>query len=901
MVQPMKPNEKVLSRGFFALLLAGSICGGVLAGPLQRVPNTTLQMPLTPPTVGYMTTNAFPGLSLTNPVCFISAPGETNRLFIVEKRGRIVVITNLAAPTRAIFMDITSRVISSSDTSVGGEEGLLGMAFHPGYRTNNYFYVFYTGNATTAAGTGRHDILSRFRISLSNTNLGDTTSETRYIVQFDEASNHNGGELQFGEDGYLYLALGDEGGAFDNWGNSQRINRDYFAAMLRIDVDRRPGNLNPNAHAAVPSVLNYAVPADNPYIGATSFNGLPVIPTSVRTEFWAVGLRNPWRFVFDRVTDTLYLGHVGQGQVEWVNILKKGDNCGWNFYEGGLQWTNPVPPGFTSFSTPLVQYGHTNSRNCVIGGVVYRGFKLSQLYGAYVYGDYNSGEVWGLRHSGNTVTQHFNITQNGSHRITAFGTDPSNGDVLYAAARSGTNSTVERIVYNTTTNGAPLPPTLANTGAFTNLASLTTAQDPLWPADGIVPYDINVPFWSDNANKTRWFSIPNTNLTMGFSPVGNWTFPNGTVWIKHFNLELTNGVAESARRLETRFLVRNNSGIYGAVYRWNSPTNAALVGEAGLDEALVINDGGTLRTQVWHYPSRNECVLCHTPQGGFALGFKTEQMHRDFDYGSAVTNQIAALSEAGYFNTAVSNLANLPALASSADTNSSLEFRVRSYLAANCAQCHQPGGSAHQSLWDGRAATPTALAGLIHGPLMNNLGNTNNRVVVPLSPSNSVLLTRISTRDLFALSPIQMPPLDSHLVDTQAVMLLGEWISSLSNSFWVGAAPSFQTVVAGGAVSSFTINVLRTPDFTNSVSLEVTGVPAGVGTVLLPSLVNGSNATLFVTASNNVAPGSYELTFSGSSSGRTNVAIATLIVSSNVPGSCFGLAPAARIRIGPPV
>src|SRR5262249_23157219 len=149
-------------------------------------------------------------------------------------------------------------------------------------------------------------------------------------------------------------------------------------------------------------------------------------------------------------------------------------------------------------------------------------------------------------------------------------------------------------------NGTPLPPTLADTGAFTNLMTLTSAFDPLLPAVGIVPYDINVPFWSDNAAKSRWFSVPNTSLTIGFNTHGNWSLPTGTVWIKHFNLELTNGVPSSTRRVETRLLVKNAGGIYGAVYRWgNSATNATLVSENGLDEPFAINDGGILRTQIW--------------------------------------------------------------------------------------------------------------------------------------------------------------------------------------------------------------------------------------------------------------------------------------------------------------
>ncbi len=415
---------------------------------------------------GYATSNAFPALSFTNPVAIVCAPGDTNRLFIVEKKGRIVVITNLAAPTRTIFMDISgsSSVISAVDTQVGGEEGLLGLAFHPGYATNRYFYVFYTGTKTTAAGTGRHDVLSRFQTSGSDPNQGLPASEAPFIVQFDQADNHNAGDLHFGPDGYLYVSLGDEGGGYGNYGNSQKITNDFFSAIMRLDVDNRPGSLSPNPHpSAIPSLANYSIPPDNPYVGATSFNGYPIIDEStIRTEFWAVGMRNPWRFCFDPVSGDLILGHVGQDTIEWINRVTKGANCGWNFFEGNLQWTNTasLPPGFmATFTRPLAQYTHTTSRKCIIGGVVYRGTRIPQLYGAYVYADYASGEILTLRYSGTNVTLNTPVITN-VVGWTCFGVDPANRDVLIGAARGGINSTIERL-YSTIPSG-PLAPGIAN-------------------------------------------------------------------------------------------------------------------------------------------------------------------------------------------------------------------------------------------------------------------------------------------------------------------------------------------------------------------------------------------------------------------------------------------------------
>lgn len=771
-------------------------CSPALFGqPLGRVANTTLAIPAAPPTFGYTSTNAFGTLTFVNPVTIVSPPGETNRVFIVEKNGTIQVITNLAAPNKTLFLNVSNRVTSTEgNTTSNGEQGLLGMAFHPGYATNRYFFLFYTGPATTPANSGgRHDILARFQTSAANPNQADSNSEVRLIAQYDQQPNHDGGDIQFGPDGYLYIPVGDEGGGNDNQNNSQQINKDYFSGILRIDVDKRPGNLNPNPHASIVTPTNYAVPADNPFIGATNFNGASVNPAQVRTEFWAVGLRNPWRIAFDSLTGELYCGDVGQAAREEVSLIKKGANYGWNYWEGFLQRTNPTPTGFIH-TPPLVDYGHTAGRVCIIGGVVSRGARLSQLYGAYLYAEYATGEIWYLRQTNGVLTQSNLLFNAGSgERIATFGTDPSNGDVLYAAHLTtgfATNAQIKRIIYNTVTNGAPLPSTLAAAGVFANLSNLT-------PNAGIVPYEINVPFWSDNAIKSRWFSVPNTNLTIGFNPNANWSFPTGTVWIKHFELELTNGVPASRKRLETRLLVKNVAGTYGVSYRWgNSATNATLVSEAGLDELFVINEGGgILRTQVWHYPSWVECQACHTSEGGYGLGFNTAQLNHDFNYGSGLTNQILALSRAGYFNTSVTNAAGLPALAHATNANATIEWRARSYLAANCSQCHQPGGSAQQANWDARISMPLADAGIVNGPLTDDFDNTNNRVIAPLSLINSMLHTRISTR-----GPRQMPPLASSIVDTQNVALVAQWIGKLTNAVAAGTSPHITSAALSGGL-----------------------------------------------------------------------------------------------------
>lgn len=734
----------------YGCLLASGVTRPFEAMAASRVANTTLSFPQDP--YQYSTEAAFPGVTFDSAVALASPPGETGRLFVVEKGGAIYVLNNLVAPSKTLFLDISSRVNPS------GEGGLLGLAFHPGYQSNGWFFVHYTLNTTTAAGTGLHDRLARFETSPSDPNRALPDSEAPLITQFDEADTHNGGDLHFGPDGYLYVSLGDEGGGNDSFGNTQFITKDFFAGILRLDVDQKPGSLSPNPHHAVSG--NYAVPPDNPFVGATSFDGSAIDPAQVRTEFWAVGMRNPWRFSFDPVTGWLYCGDVGEGQREEVNHIVKGGHYGWNYREGGLAANGTPPPGGT-FVEPIWDYAHGSGEfegNAVTGGLVYRGTSLPQLDGHYVFGDYMTGNIWALRHDGTNVSDLRRLTS--LVGVASFGIDPSNQDILMTLPWAF--GEIQRLVYRT--SGAPLPARLSDTGAFSSLATLQ-------PQPGIVAYDINTPFWSDHALKKRWFSVPDVSQFVSFNSEGNWSFPAGTVWIKHFDLQLTNGVPESARRLETRFLVKNSSGLYGVTYRWNaSQTEATLVPEEGANETILIRDGATNRTQVWRYPARNECLVCHTPAGGFAVGFNTYQLNRAPDGGGA--NQILTLSQMGYFSSPVTSVAGLLTYVHATNGTASLEHRARSYLGANCVQCHQPGGTG-RGWWDARLATPLAQAGLLNGPLIDPFGEPENKVIKPGSTEESMIFKRVSQP-----GSRHMPPLGATELDQTAIELLAEWITN---------------------------------------------------------------------------------------------------------------------------
>ena len=294
---------------------------------------------------------------LSSPVYLTNAHDGSNRRFILEQVGRISVMQP-GATTRTIFLDISSRVLS------GGERGLLGLAFHPRYSTNGRFFVNYTRRPDGAT------VVAEYRVSAGNPNVADS-NETVLLTIAQPFDNHNGGMIEFGPDGYLYIGMGDGGSANDP-GNRAQNTSELLGKILRIDVEN-------------PAVA----PASNPYAGA--------IPG--RDEIYAIGMRNPWRFSFDRSTGQLYAGDVGQGDREEVDIITNGGNFGWRVWEG-TRCTSLGPAACTTpgFVAPIAEYNHaTNGRCSITGGYVYRGSQGSLPYGAYLYGDYCSGEIFMLR------------------------------------------------------------------------------------------------------------------------------------------------------------------------------------------------------------------------------------------------------------------------------------------------------------------------------------------------------------------------------------------------------------------------------------------------------------------------------------------------------------------------
>ena len=727
------------------LILWSMIASLALGETLTRVANSTLVLPGDPPTdVNYQVVNAFGTLTFNQPIAVTNAPGDSDHVYVIERGGQMQQV-NLATNSVVEFLDLEDWVMGNAPTvSTSGEGGFLSAAFHPNYQENGKIYVFYT--------LFENGLRQRIAEVTKDANTSRVASHTSLISQFDEASNHNGGDLHFGPDGYLYISVGDEGGANDQFDNSNFIDKDFFSAILRIDVDQKPGNLAPNAHPDSNGSA-YSIPADNPFIGVTSHQGLNVDPADVRTEIWVTGLRNPFRFSFDSATGECFVADVGQGRREEINIVRGGEDCGWSRYEGLQRFQSgpagsQVPSGYDPHE-PIHDYNRTIGRS-ITGGVVYRGSRLPEFQGSYLFADFVTGRLFELKKDDDDVWRRRTLLPLAS--VSGFGHDPQNGDLLICRLSDGTIGRLQRTIAQVSA-----PATLSATGAFSDLTTLT-------PNAGIYPYEVNLPFWSDHAQKKRWFSMPDLDSTMTFSEREAWDYPAGQVWIKHFDLERERGNPATSRPLETRFLVKTDSGAYGLSYRWRADgSDADLVPASGMTEDLDIAINGSSVTQTWVYPSQANCLTCHTPDTNFALSFHTRQLNRD--------GQISELACAGFLDVSPPASAGLPAHPALNDSTISREARVRAYLEVNCAMCHQGEDGSLAGNYDARSNTKTDEANIINGLLADSLGDLANRFVVPGDVMHSAVLQRLDG------SAPRMPPLASNEIDQEAIDLITAWVT----------------------------------------------------------------------------------------------------------------------------
>lgn len=703
-------------------------------GLLEREPNLTCKVegqPGPPPSMAL--TRAFPKLTFTNPVALTHAPGKQNTLFVLEKEGLIHQFpTQEDVATTSIFLDIRSRVSSSAN-----EMGLLGVAFHPDYATNGYLYVDYT------ADRPRRTVISRFERSKQNPDTANPASE-KVLLEIDQPySNHNGGMVAFGPDGYLYIGMGDGGSGGDPEGNGQDRTA-LLGKILRIDVD----------HSS--STLPYAIPADNPYATATDGS---------RPEIYAVGMRNPWRFSFDRVSGRLWVGDVGQDAYEEVDIIENGKNYGWNTMEG-FHCFYTAECDTTGLTLPIIEYDHSEGKS-ITGGYVYRGVRLPELYGRYLYADYSVGRIWALEYDGKNVVHNVELLDSNAY-VSSFGED-AEGEV-YVVAYQGQLYRLDR------TESVPsgsFPQRLSDTGCFDDIIARI-------PASGVYGYEVNSPLWSDGDLKRRWFALPDGEF-FDFQEQDAWEFPIGTITLKDFYIEEEIGNPATERILETRLYVNTEAGWKGYTYKWNEEQTDAFLLEGSLTETLeIVDESGDVKLYSHYYPSRYDCQSCHTEASGIVLGLKTGQLNRDHDFGDdkvggTVDNQLRTYEHIGLFSAPLpSPVDALETFPDPADDSAPLELRARAYLDTNCAVCHVPGGTAISTM-DLRYHLPLSQTQTCNvAPAQGDVGVPGALILEPGSPETSTLALRMR-----ALDSDRMPSVATNVVDALGVQVVESWILAL--------------------------------------------------------------------------------------------------------------------------
>jgi uncharacterized repeat protein (TIGR03806 family) len=705
----------------------------------HRIPWTGSKFTGTPdPPPPYAVELAFPRLKFDFPVVLARAKG-TRRLFLGDLRGRVYSFPGDRDCKKA---DLALEVAKAyPDFSA-----LYGLTFHPEFDKNRFVYVCYVRKNDTADGS----IVSRFTVGRSDPPMIDPKSE-QVLLKF-YSGGHNAGCLEFGNDGYLYVSTGDAAAPSppDVMMTGQDCS-DLLSSILRIDVDHsEPGRA-------------YRIPPDNPFVNMPG----------VRPEIWAFGFRNPWKMSFDRATGDLWVGDVGWELWELVFKVKRGGNYGWSVMEGPQPVNVEARRGPAPILPPIKVHPHSEAAS-ITGGYVYHGTRLPELTGAYIYGDYQSGIIWGLRHQGETVTWQRELARTPLHLV-AFG-ENHDGE-LYLLDHDRTHQ-IYRLVPNTAAIiSNDFPRRLSQTGLFRS----TRDQQ---PSPGVVPYSVNAPLWSDGATSERFLAVPGAGR-IELDNQGIWRFPDGSVLARTVSIERELGQPASRQRVETQILHLEAGAWRPYSYVWSDDqTDANLAGADGAARTIAVNGPGGRRALNYRVLARTECGSCHNPwvekrttlfgvQSASPLGVNTAQLNRKCDDAGSPLNQLVRWHKLGLLAW-TPDVARLPKLVDPYDESVDLDRRTRSYLQANCAHCHQLNAGGTTTIVLGFESPLEQTKTINVRPLQGTFSIAGARIIAPGDPASSVLYYRMSK-----LGGGRMPRVGSNAVDERATRMIHEWIARM--------------------------------------------------------------------------------------------------------------------------
>jgi putative heme-binding domain-containing protein len=661
---------------------------------------------------------AFPHLTFKAPVDLVPFPGG-GRWVLVEEKGMLYTFRNEAGcETADLFIDLPKEIRGLE--KVEGCRGVrqsFSIAFDPQFEKTRHCYVMYL----LASKDRKHPLengsrISRFRVTDTDPPRIDPASEEVLLTWL--AEGHNGCDLHFGNDGFLYISTGDgeDPSPPDRRQTGQDIS-DLLSSILRIDVHRTSVG------------LPYAIPPDNPFVGVEK----------ARPEVWCYGLRNPWRMNFDRKTGQLWVGDVGWERWEMIYAAQKGANYGWSVMEGPEVCLPDAKRGPTPILPPAHAIPHPIMAS-ITGGFVYHGTKLKGFEGCYLYGDWETRRVFANPVNGTTLGERLEVARTTS-RIVGWA-EEADGELLMVDYEGGG---LHRLVNNEAgARNADFPLALSRTGLFSALPAQV-------PEPGVIPYAIRAPGWTDGATAERWLAIPGRDTVQLVDKVHDW--PRESVWPKDSVLAKT--LSLDKRKLETQILHFDGQSWNAYAYVWNeAQTDAVLAPPEGTQ---IVLGGG----RKWRVLARATCLTCHNPWPGYALTINAAQLRSE---------PLRAFQDWAIL---APSIPRPKTLVDPYDENAPLDERARSYLAVNCAHCHRFGGGGAAKIILLHDVPPAEMNLESVRPTLGMFDLTDPYLVCGGDPSRSALLFRVSK-----LGQGRMPQVGSEVVDEAGVQLLRRWIAT---------------------------------------------------------------------------------------------------------------------------